>query len=220
MTTLGDIIAAVSGSGLSLRGGFHPGPEDGAPAAARMVILLGHAGRDGLWAAFAKDRRDEPNPLDAWSRRAIDPIAARLGARALYPFEQPYLPFQRWAMKAEPVFASPMGALIDIRAGLWHGYRGALAFDEDIALPPREEAPNPCAACAAKPCLSACPVGAVTDGAYDVPACLGHLAKQAGQECMNGGCLARRACPVGRDGAYGSEQIHFHMEAFRRLAGC
>lgn len=220
MTTLGDIIGTIAGSGLALRGGFHPGADDGAPAGVATLILVGHAGRDGLWAAFAAGRRAEPNPLDAWSRRTIAPLAARLGARALYPFDTPYLPFQRWAMKAEPVFASPMGALIDIRAGLWHGYRGALAFTEAIALPPREEAPNPCAACAAKPCLGACPVEAVGDGSYDVAACVAHLGTPAGEACLGGGCLARRACPVGRDGAYGPEQMRFHMEAFRRLAGC
>lgn len=221
MTTLGDIIEALDGSGLSLRGGFHPGDGDDAPDGVRTLVLLGNAGRDGLWDAFSAGRRDEPDPLDAWSKRTVDAVAETLGARALYPFTEPYLPFQRWAMKAAPVFPSPTGALVDIRSGLWHGYRGALGFAEDIYLPPREEAPDPCAACAAKPCTSACPVGAVSlAGGYDVPACLAHLESEAGGDCLENGCLARRACPVGRDAAYGDAQMRFHMDAFVRLCRC
>lgn len=215
MTNLGDIIGALSDSGLSLRGGFHPSPDDGVPGDAKTVVLVGNVGRDGMWAAFSKAGQDEASPLDAWTRRVLDPIAEALGADALYPFSEPYLPFQRWAMKAEPVFPSPLGALVDIRAGLWHGYRGALAFADDLFLPPREEAPNPCAACTAKPCTTTCPVGAIAaDGGYDVPACLDHLQTQDGAACMDGGCLARRACPVGRGSAYVDEQMRFHMAAF------
>jgi len=33
---------------------------------------------------------------------------------------------------------------------------------------------------------------------------------------MSGGCLARRACPVGQYYAYEPEQMHFHMLAFRK----
>lgn len=212
--TLGDIIMALDGSGLSLRGGFNPSEDDGTPVGTRTLILLGNAGRDGLWAAFDANRRDEPNPLDQWSQRTLDPIAEQLGAAALYPFTEPYHPFQRWAMKAEPVFPSPLGALIDIRVGLWHGYRGALAFRDEIFLPPREEAPNPCAVCADKPCMKTCPVGAISTDGYDVASCLAHVKSDAGTDCMNDGCAARRACPVGRDGAYSPDQMRFHMKAF------
>jgi hypothetical protein len=31
---------------------------------------------------------------------------------------------------------------------------------------------------------------------------------------MSGGCLARRACPVGREYAYDPAQARFHMQAF------
>ena len=36
---------------------------------------------------------------------------------------------------------------------------------------------------------------------------------------MDGGCLARRACPVGAEYAHGAEQAGFHMRAFLRARG-
>ena len=65
-----------------------------------------------------------------------------------------------------------------------------------------------------RPCLSACPVGAFTDAGYDVEACARHLHAPAGCECRDRGCLARRACPVGTEHAYGPAQSAFHMAAF------
>ena len=140
----------------------------------------------------------------------------RFGASALYPFDgPPYWPFQRWAMRAEPVRPSPLGILIHPRHGLWHAYRAALAFAEEIPLPPREDAPDLCGECADKPCLAACPVGAFGAAGYDVGACLEHLRSAAGRDCMTAGCRARRACPVGQQHAYPPAQAAFHMAAFR-----
>ena len=60
---------------------------------------------------------------------AIDPLARSVGAMALYPFDgPPYRPFQRWAMRAEPVAPSPLGLFIHPEYGLWHAYRAALVF--------------------------------------------------------------------------------------------
>lgn len=142
------------------------------------------------------------------------------GATPLFPFGgPPYLPFQRWAMRAEAVAPSPLGVLIHPDHGLWHAYRGALAFAELLALPPRDSRPRPCDSCADRPCLSACPVGAFRDGRYDVPTCMSHLEQPAGEACMSAACLARRACPVGREGAYDPAQARFHMQAFRSAHG-
>jgi ferredoxin len=60
------------------------------------------------------------------------------------------------------VFPSPIGLLVHPRWGLWHAWRGALAFPAPIDLPPLLQAPNPCTLCP-RPCLTggrqACPVG-------------------------------------------------------------
>jgi hypothetical protein len=145
----------------------------------------------------------------------IGDLAEAWGARALFPFGGlPHLPFVAWAKRAEPVAESPLGILIHPDYGLWHAYRGALAFAEALALPPRAERPRPCDTCADQPCLSACPVDAFTAEGYDVSACADHLAAPAGADCMAEACRARRACPIGRDTIYVPEQARFHMTHF------
>lgn len=208
------IEAALAPHGLIPRGGFHPAPRDAVPGAPATLVLVGNAG-PAMWSAFRIARRDEPGPLDAWCRRVLDGVARDLGARALFPFDgPPWLPFPTWAMKADTVYPSPIGPLIHPVFGLWHAYRGALAFDAPVPLPAPPTAPNPCRSCADRPCLAACPVEALTEGAYDVPVCASHVASPDGAACLNRGCAARRACPVGRDFVYDPEQARHHMAAF------
>ena len=227
---LNTINDAVSAAGLITRGGFRPGAGDGVPGEAATLVLVGNAG-PAMWAAFtatggdkAPDSPPGPHRLDDWTRRVLTEIAGDLGARALFPFDVPYLPFQRWAQRCEPVHPSPIGPLIHPRYGLWHAYRGALAFDEALDLPPFEAGRSPCETCHDKPCLTACPVDAFAPTgafAYDVPACVAHLQSPAGADCLGAGCAARRACPVGADYLYAPDQARLHMEAFVRaqLAG-
>ena len=211
---LTDLSARLAAHGLLCLGAFAPAPEDNAPAGTRTMVLVGNAGPD-MWHAFDRERRDEPDPLDSWTRRTIDPIAEAFGARALYPFAgPPYPPIQRWAARAGQAFPSPLGLMIHATYGLWHAYRAALAFATEIAVPAAAAA-SPCATCADKPCLSACPVGAFTATGYDSGACRTHLAAPDGADCMETGCRARRACPAGQDYRYAPEQALFHMTRFR-----
>lgn len=213
------VAEAVAPAGLLCRGGFHPEPADGVPGAAATLVMIGNAG-PALWQAFARAQDEGPDPMDSWTRRVVDRAARTLGARAVYPFDgPPYHPFQRWAMRCEPVHPSPIGPLIHPVFGLWHAYRAALLFAERLALPPPSPAPSPCETCADRPCLATCPVGALAPGRYDVPACLAHIAAPAGEDCMAKGCRARRACPVGREHAYAPEQARYHMARFRAAQG-
>jgi ferredoxin len=168
-----------------------------------------------MWEAFTKAGLGGHDPLDRWSRRVLDTIATQLDASVVMPSDgPPFNPFQRWAMRAEPVHSSPLGILIHPRWGLWHGYRGALLFAEVLDLPDVEVLESPCVTCEAKPCLTTCPVGAFTGSEYRVEACATHLNSAAGTRCLTGGCLARHACPIGKDARPGSDQAAFHMRAF------
>jgi hypothetical protein len=214
-----DLATTLATHGLLPRGAFHLGPDDGAPDGAATILLVGHAG-PGMWRAFTAARGESEHALDDWSAAVLDDIARAAGATAHYPSDgPPYLPFQRWAMKAEPVRSSPIGILIHPEYGLWHGYRGALAFAEALPLPPRDDRASPCETCTDRPCLSTCPVAAFDQDGYDVPACADHLRAQAGADCMTQGCRARRACPVGRGYIYEAAQAEFHMAAFLRARG-
>lgn len=180
------------------------------------IVLIGTAG-SAFWPHFQADRRDEADPLDKWSRRVITDLAKRFGALPLLPQDgPPFLPFQRWAMAAESVYASPMGVLVHPEYGLWHSYRGALQFAEPVAAPERIATTNPCEVCVDKPCIGGCPVGAAVP--YDVPRCKAHLSD--GGDCRRIGCLSRHACPLGQDYAYIPDHAAFHMEAFLTARWC
>ncbi len=222
---LSAIESAVRAAGLTPRGVFLPGPADGMPAlpgggAVAGVVLVGNAG-DSMWQAFehARGQSGATHSLDDWTREVLTSVARECGAHALFPFDgPPYLPFQRWARRAEPVMSSPIGPLIHPEYGLWHAYRGALAFAQSIDAPQVARGPGLCQGCATRPCLSACPVGALSPGRYHLGVCHVHISGKAGADCLHGGCLARRACPVGRSYMYLPGQMRFHMEAFLRNA--
>jgi hypothetical protein len=215
-----NVRAGVEARGLSYRGAFHPTPDDW-PDGGDVVgtlVLVGFTGNQN-WQHFRQSpeaQDGKPDPLDRWSLRVIGALAHELGATALFPFQgPPWLPFLAWAQKAEPVRPSPLGMLIHPDWGLWHSWRGALAFLETLELPPPDRRPRPCDTCIDKPCLSTCPVNAFTSTGYDVAACVEHIESLLGTDCMEEGCRARRACPVGAGHRYSPEQARFSMRAFR-----
>ncbi|HWP94661.1 MAG TPA: hypothetical protein VNL72_02885 [Gammaproteobacteria bacterium] len=209
---------ALSGHGLVLRGGFACTPDDALPdiagRSARTLLLVGHVG-GALWPPFERARRARPElGLDEWTRTVIEPLAEAVGGRALYPFQgPPFWPFQRWALRADTVFVSPVNLLIHPRYGLWHAYRAALILPQTVTVPVRPTAAHPCEACPSRPCLAACPVAALSPGKLDIARCVAHVTAPAGTACQTG-CLARLACPVGREHLYPPAQRIFHMRAF------
>lgn len=201
---------------LRLLGGFHPEREDGAPEGCKTLLLIG-PDEPGFWPAFRTSpefRDSAPDPLDRWSKRVLGALAESLGGTAVFPSDgPPYPPFIAWAKATQRVWNSPAGILVHDEAGLMVSFRGALALSRHLDLP--ETPPSPCDSCAAKPCLSACPVGALGEGrAYDVPACKRFLDTSPGRDCMSRGCAVRRACPVSRRWGRPEAQSEFHMRSF------
>lgn len=220
-----DICEALSVAGMNGRGAFHPVADDGVPDcgfANRVgtVVLAGNIG-SAMWPVFEAGRRDEENPLDQWTERVLGKIVQDLApvygaVTALYPSDgPPYHPFQQWAMRAEPVFPSPIGPLMHADHGLWHAYRGVLAFEARLDIPEREDRANPCDSCTDKPCLSTCPIGAFRPGKYAVKDCANYLTTTEGDVCLAQGCQARRSCPVAPHNRYDEAQGRFHMGRLR-----
>jgi hypothetical protein len=210
---LAAVAALARPAGLAVLGGFHPEPDDGAPAGCGTLLLLG-PDEPGFWDLFQASPEfgeGAADPLNRWSERVIGGLAAATGGRALFPFGgPPWQPFTAWARRSGAAWISPVGLLVHARRGLFVSYRGALALGERLALP--EPPARPCDTCA-KPCLDACPVGALSGAGYDLAACHGWLDSAAGGDCMGRGCAVRRACPVGR-GSRPEAQSAFHMRAF------
>jgi hypothetical protein len=181
----------------------------------KFVILVGNVGLD-MFRRFATSRDEQTASMDDWTKAVVDPLAADLGARAVYPFDLPHQPFLTWARLAGAGHVSPLGLNIHQQFGLWHAYRAALLFPVAFDLPRNSAGAHPCETCADKPCLSACPVSAFDGTSYKVATCGTHILSDAGQDCMTGGCKARLACPVGRGYQYHPRQMQFHMRAFQK----
>ncbi len=217
------MAAALAAHGLILRGGFNFADREAAPpesSGAKSVLLVGQAGA-APWPHFLKWReqraKDIANPLDTWSREVIGAVAEEFGARAVSPSDRPFLPFQQWAMRAEGLKPSPLGILMHPEYGLWHAYRGALLFEDELAIAEPHAAIHLCDTCVDKPCLKSCPVDAYSRQGFAYEACLGHVRGPLGEPCRSGGCLDRNACPYGTDYRYPPEVQAFHMAAFAKL---
>lgn len=207
------VLTTVRRAGFTAFGWFAAEASDHLPESARFVVVIGNAGPD-MFRRFARERDPARHRMDDWTREVVGNLAGDLDATAVFPFDTPAPPFLTWARRARAGHISPLGLNIHPTYGLWHAYRAALLFPVQFDLPPMSAGTHPCQSCAGKPCLSACPVGAFTGSAYNVNDCAAHLARPEGQACMDGGCLARRACPVGQAFTYAPAQAQFHMRAF------
>lgn len=212
--TLAAIEALCATHHLVVLGGFHPVQEPDLPEGTQTLLLLGPS-EPGYWAhVTAQPEWGGPDPVDRWSRRVIGGIACDLGAKALFPFGgPPYHPFYRWALRSGQVWESPIRLLVHKDQGLMVSFRGALALKTLVDVPP--PAMRPCDTCA-QPCMTTCPIGALTPAGYDVGACHALLDGAKGADCMNFGCHARRACPVSQ--SYARLPIHsaYHMRQFHK----
>ncbi|MEI4488032.1 ferredoxin [Frigidibacter sp. MR17.14] len=212
--TLDQIETRAAAERLTVAGGFHPVLEDGL---GEGTLLLLAPAEPGFWAhltASPEGRDGAPDPVDRWSRRVIGRLACDLGAKAKFPFAgPPWHPFYQWALRSGLAWASPVTLLVGARMGLFASYRGALLLREQIDLP--KPTAQPCASCA-KPCLTACPAGALGAAGYDVPRCHAFLDTPAGADCLTGGCRVRRACPVSQSYGRRPEQSAYHMSQFHR----
>ncbi|SLN38155.1 hypothetical protein PSA7680_01870 [Pseudoruegeria aquimaris] len=199
----------MSENGLFVMGGLHP-------AEGGTLMLIGMAA-DG-WPCFTASREyadGAPDPLDRFSKRVIGGLAKQMGGHAVFPSDgPPYPPFIRWALDSGSFWQSPVGMLVHAEAGLMISLRGALQLP---GIHPQPEVPTaaPCDSCEGQPCRGACPVDALggPEG-YDVAGCKDYLATPPGSACYEGGCLARRACPVSAAFGRPDAQSAFHMRAF------
>ncbi|WP_227751719.1 4Fe-4S dicluster domain-containing protein [Tabrizicola oligotrophica] len=211
---LSEIVERLAAHQLEILGGFHATGESALPPGTRTLLLIGPK-EPGFWPHVTSQPEWDgtPDPIDRWSRRVIGRVACDIGAKALFPFGgPPYHPFYQWALRTGRVWDSPVRLLVQATQGLMVSFRGALAIKDVLALPP--PAIRPCDSCA-KPCLTACPAGALGEAGYDVPAC--HAWLSAGdRDCMKSGCLVRRACPVSQAYARMPEQSAYHMGQFHK----
>lgn len=161
-----------------------------------MGLLVGNT--RALWPRFLVARADDPalaaaaDPIDRYTERVIEPLAAALGGHALYAhatYDGVYLPFQRLAVAAGLAALSPTQLVIHREVGPWLALRAMIVCP---GMPP-PRAPLPTLPCA---CTSAC-------HAAFAQAC-------AHPEDWRGWVAVRDACPIGRAYRYSDDQLAYH----------
>ena len=202
--TLTEIHEAVAPHGLMVMG------SDG------VRVLIGtDANWWNIFVTSPEFNDAQKDPVDRWSKRILGALAIQIRAEASFPSDgPPYAPFITWALATGRFWQSPTGMMIHDTAGLMISIRGALTLPQPTTA--QAIGPSPCDTCEDRPCISACPVNALSATApYDVPACKAYLDTSGGEACMTLGCHVRRACPVSQRFARPDAQSAFHMKAFR-----
>lgn len=191
----------------------------------RQLILFGHAGRR-LWQRVQADTSLSAHPIDTYSVRTVERWLAAALPRARYRFVYPqglpkgqHVGLQRLGSIAGWHHASPFMVGVDAQWGSWFAYRAAVITDTDLPPSPAQDHAHPCHSCQAKPCISACPAGALDSGTMDFDAC--QRQRLADHSPCAVGCLARQACPVGAEHRYEDSQIRHSsagsLQAMRRI---
>ena len=186
----------------------------------RRLVMLGQGGPT-LWDSIQAAGLDSTDPFDDYCIALVEELVETLGrpaARIVVPSEV-VLPLGRMAEAVGWGRPSPLGLSINDRYGPWLAHRIVFLIDADLPVASPTPGPHPCASCAATPCVTACPVGAVSvEDGFDVDRC-SRFRLRDGSPCADR-CLARLACPIGTESIYGDEQMAHHyasgLESIRR----
>ena len=181
-TLLAALRAALAPSGLNLLGvaalrdydALVPATHRLGVRAAHTAVVIGNGG-GAFWEAYRRHvaRHPEfatrPHPLDDFTTAIMEEralaVAARFGVAAelRLPFRatDPPLSFVHLAEAAGLGRRSILGVLVHPEFGPWLALRGALLIDAPITAPRPADGFDPCPTCVERPCIIACPAGAV-----------------------------------------------------------
>ncbi len=181
------------------------------PSTYQRTILIGAAGLT-LWEQLRAYGFKPENPIDQFSLKTGEKFLHDfLGCEkwlTIFPSSIP-LPLQQLGMLAGWSQPSPLGLSIHPQYGTWFAYRSVFLVDNDVPVTTPDKSRSPCDACIDTPCVSACPVNAVQAGqALKLDSCLNHRLAES-SVCATR-CLARLACPVGKEYRYTEEQLAYH----------
>ena len=185
----------------------------------QRLVMLGQGG-PVLWNTMQAEGFESGDRFDDYSRKSVSEYAEALDNPALeiiYPSDI-LLPLGRMAELAGWGRSSPLGLTINDEFGLWFAHRMVFLIDAPLDLV-RRSTSHPCRTCQDTPCVTACPVEAVSvEHGFDVDACSAFRILEH-SPCADR-CLARLACPIGTEHTYGREQMSHHyaagLESIRR----
>ena len=189
-----DLLAVIDNEALR---------EAALPVRWPALLLVGNSGPQ-MWQCMPDDYRKRADPVDDY---AFDTVARVLsthlqspGWQILFPAvarnagaECP--PLQQLGALAGWHHPSPLGTGINDHSGLWFAYRAVVGIDSAMPATGIAATKSPCLSCSEQPCVSACPVRAISYRQMpDMQACA-DFRLQPQSPCADR-CEARLACPV------------------------
>lgn len=173
----------------------------------RQLILIGHGGRN-LWTQVQAAGLTSAHPIDDFCVAAVDSwFAAQLPDCAhaiVYPGDVA-VGLQALGRLAGWHHESPFRIGINETWGSWFAYRALVLADTALLPTPPLAGDSPCAHCSARPCIGACPAGALVDGEFSLPQCIAY--RRQPDSCCRVTCVARTSCPVRPEHRYDDDQI-------------
>jgi hypothetical protein len=187
---------------------------------ARGIVVVANGGT-AFWRAFRAavpaPGAGSRDPLDRFTRDAVEAAARDIaGSRCHFPFD-PWpgaLDFQALGELAGLGRPSLVGVLVHPEFGPWIALRAAVLVPHEVTAARPADGFDPCPTCVERPCIAACPVGAVGPGGWDVPRCVTH--RLAAEANCAAGCTARLECVYGRTHRQPPDALAFHQAAARR----
>jgi len=176
----------------------------------RQLLLIGHAGRE-LWTGLQQAGSDSSNPVDDYTRHAIDDYFHAdqddYAYQMLYPgpYRVDLLQLGELAGWHHP---SPFWLGVNKVWGSWFAYRAVILANTNLSPTQNPTSQSPCDNCIEKPCIPACPPKALDNNCFDLMACSSYRSKDSSPCGYQ--CIARNTCPIGKDHRYSNEQIKYH----------
>ena len=174
----------------------------------RQLLVFAHGG-NAFWRGL-----DHPlsagDPLDEASTACARSFMQRMGVsdyEILYPKDHFSVNLLEVGRRLGWQGDSKMSIGIHPEFGTWFAYRMVIAANTTFEQTTKA-IEQPCDTCPTKPCVAACPAGAVRETGFDLEVCMEERTR-SGSNCAYQ-CLARLACPVGAEHQYQKSQINYH----------
>ncbi|MBW7903555.1 MAG: hypothetical protein H3C26_18960 [Rhodocyclaceae bacterium] len=175
----------------------------------RRLLLVGHGGRR-LWERVQAAGLASEHPIDDFTRAAVAAwFAAQLPGCAwtlVYPGDAP-VGLQALGRLAGWHHESPFRVGVNADWGSWFAYRAVALVDADLPATPLQAGASPCLSCDDRPCIAACPAGALSAREFSLQKCIAYR-RRPDSRCRVT-CVARTSCPVRPEHRYDDAQIAY-----------
>jgi len=177
-----------------------------------QLILIGHGGKL-MWETLqASAFADTANPIDSFSIDTAERWFVKHfpdnKCEIIYPMSQRIVPLQQLGTLAGWHNNSPFRIGINTQWGSWFAYRTVMLADTCLKPTVKMNTPSPCDSCIEKPCITVCPVDALSGNSASLKSCISYR-MESDSTCRDR-CFSRIACPVATKHRYTMAQFNYH----------